>query len=225
MLTSDSGVGAIQHLDSARARLTGLPSPLVADEELLPLSGENLDLIVSLLTLHTVNDLIGALVQARHALRPDGLFIAAVFGEETLSNLRHALYTAEAEITGGVAARIAPFASVQDLGHALSRAGFALPVTDIDKVRVEYRDPMKLIHDLRAIGETCPLSGHPPALRRDVWFRAMEVFQQNGSTERFDIVFLTGWGPHDSQQKPLNPGSAKTSFEKAITGSSLSSEP
>lgn len=216
LLTPACGVGEIIHLDSARERLPKYGRKIVCDEEHLPFAPESLDLFVSLLMLHTVNDVVGALAQARMALKPDGLFIAAVFGEETLSNLRKAFYRAETEITGGVSARLAPFAGVQDFGQALFRAGFALPVVDIDKARVRYKEPIKLLQDLRGMGETRVLKTPATPLRRDVLMRALTHFAEAGGEEQFHIVYLTGWAPHESQQKPLAPGSATFSLEEAV---------
>ncbi|WP_411817418.1 class I SAM-dependent methyltransferase [Hyphococcus sp. DH-69] len=217
-LTPDCKIGEIVHLDPAPARLPANGLRVVADEELLPIAPESQNLFVSLLTLHSVNDLIGALVQIRRSLVQDGLFIAAVFAEETLSNLRKALYTAETEITGGVSPRINPFASIQDYGQALSRAGFTLPVVDIDKVSVTYDEPIKLFRDLRGMGETSALKNRAGPLRRDVLMRAIQIFAENGGMEKFEIVYLTGWAPDPSQQKPLKPGSGKVSLEDAIKG-------
>ncbi len=205
-------------MDLAARRLPAAGARIGGDDESLPVAPESLDLIVSLLTLHAANDIIGALSQARLALKPDGLFIAAIFGEATLSNLRNAMYKAEADITGGVAPRISPFASVQDCGQALSRAGFALPVIDTDKVSVRYDEPFKLLRDLRGMGETRALGSAAPGLRRDIVMRAMQHFAENGGSERFEILFLTGWAPHENQQKPLKPGSAVRSLVDAIKG-------
>ncbi len=220
MLTPACGVSAVFSMDSAAARLDGTSPGIVADSEHMPLRPQSLDLIVSLLTLHTANDFIGALAQARAALKPDGLFIAAVFGGDTLQNLRGALYTAETEITGGVAARIAPFAAIQDFGRALTRAGFALPVTDVDKVSITYREPARLLSDLRGMGETNALAQQHPPLNRAIVVRLLEIFAASGGRETFDIVYLTGWAPHESQQKPLKPGSAASSLAAAIKNQS-----
>ncbi len=220
MLTPDCGVGAVFSVDSAAARLDGARAGFVADSEHIPLKPQSLDLIVSLLTLHTTNDFIGALAQARTALKPDGLFIAAIFGGDTLQHLRNALYTAETEITGGVAVRLAPFASTQDFGRALTRAGFALPVTDVDKVSITYRDPARLLRDLRGMGETNVLARQHQPLNRAVVHRMLEIFAATGGRETFDIVYLTGWAPHPGQQKPLKPGSATSSLAKAIKNQS-----
>lgn len=220
MLTPACGVGAVIAMDLAPERLPAGGARLAADEEALPFAPESVDLFVSVLTLHTSNDLVGALAQARMALKPDGLFIAAVFGEETLGSLRRALYAAEAEIAGGVSPRIAPFAAIQDYGQALARAGFALPVVDIDKVSVRYKEPMSLLRDLRGMGETGALANRAAPLRRETLMRAMTLFADAGGAEKFEIVYLTGWAPHERQQKPLKPGSAATPLKDAIKGAS-----
>ncbi|MEZ5892865.1 MAG: methyltransferase domain-containing protein [Parvularculaceae bacterium] len=218
LLTETCGVGDIVSMDLSAQRLRARGMRIAADEERLPFAPESFNLIVSLLTLHTANDLVGALAQARLALKPDGLFIAAVFAEDTLTRLRRALYEAEAELTGGVSARVAPFAKLQDFGQALARAGFALPVADIDKVTVTYREPPSLLRDLRGMGETNALAERPHALSRSVLVNALSRFAATGGAEQFEIVYLTGWAPHDSQQKPLKPGSAKMNLKDAIEG-------
>ena len=202
--------------DLSSKRLTkGTPS-VVYDEDHGPFRAASFDLIISILTLHTVNDFVGAIAQAKHSLVADGLFIAAIFGENTLINLKSALYNAETTLTDGANIRFAPMAAIQDCGQALSRAGLALPVVDLDDVDVTYGAPMRLLKDLRGIGETNPLQSQSAPLRRDVLAKTLEFFQQNGGTERFDIVYLTGWSPDESQQKPLRPGSGKVSFEDAV---------
>ncbi|MFQ5563201.1 MAG: methyltransferase domain-containing protein [Parvularculaceae bacterium] len=243
MLTPACGVGIVVNADLARGRLAPACAAeaakpvlgpasgrtrgarrrpgcgLIADEERLPIAPESLDLIVSMLTLHSANDLVGALAQARRALKPDGLFLAALFGEETLKELRTAFYAAETELTGGVSPRAAPFASVRDLGSALQRAGFALPVADVDRVSVRYEDPARLIEDLRGMGETNVLHERGRALTREIVAVAFDRFIRDGGRARFDIVYLTGWAPHESQQKPLKPGSARASLQTSIKNS------
>lgn len=216
LLTPACGVGDVFQADSAHSRLAGTPPGFLCEEEAFPVAPASLDLIVSILTLHGANDLVGALAQMRAALKPDGLFIAAVFGEETLSGLRDAFRRAETEIRGGLAPRFAPFAAIQDFGQALSRAGFALPVTDVDRVTVDYANPFSLLKDLRGMGETNVLTSKAPILRRSVLARAADLFGEAGGRERFEIVYLTGWAPHESQQKPLKPGSATASLADAV---------
>lgn len=216
MLTPACGVGTFINADTARARLAADGARLVADEEQNPFAPASLDLIVSLLTLHNANDVIGALAQHRASLKPDGLMVAALFGEETLKSLKAAFYRAEAELTSGASARFHPFASVKDLGQALQRAGFALPVADVDPVSVRYRDPLQLFRDLKGMGETNALKTRGRALTRAVFARAMALFAEDGGEARFDIVYLTGWAPDPSQQKPLKPGSATRSLEQAV---------
>ncbi|MCI5045192.1 MAG: class I SAM-dependent methyltransferase [Aquisalinus sp.] len=193
-------------------------------EEKLSAESTSLNLVISLMELHTMNDLPGYLIQARRALKPDGLFIAALPAEDTLTELRHSLYEAETELTGGVSPRVHPFASLKDLGALMQRAGFTLPVADIIRIPVTYRDPAKLIQDLRYMGETNILRNRKTGgIGRKLMKRTMEIYREkfpshnsNGVTASFQIAMLTGWAPHDSQQKPLKPGSGKVSLEEAI---------
>lgn len=196
---------------------------VVLDPEAFPFADASFDLIVSPLVLHTVNDVPGALIQMRRALRPDGLLLASLFGGDTLTELRTALLCAEDELTGGAGARVSPFADLQDLAALLQRAGFALPAADRDAVTVRYAEPMRLLADLRAMGETAALADrHPRALSRRVLARAFEVYRARFSDPdgriraTFEILTATGWAPHDSQQKPLKPGSAKTRLADAL---------
>ena len=215
MLTPDAGVSWIAHGDLAGARLEGRRPAVVADEERGAFAPQSLDLIVSLLTLHDANDIIGALAQWRAALKPDGLFLAALFGEETLHELKAAFYAAESELAGGVSPRIPPFSGIRDLGAALQRAGFALPVVDVDKVAVRYGEPLRLLKDLRGMGETASLRAGARPLGRRLLARALSHFAAEG-VAHFDIVYLTGWAPHASQQKPLKPGTAARSLADAV---------
>jgi SAM-dependent methyltransferase len=218
MLTPDCGVSSVICADLASERLPATAARAAFDEERVPFADESFDLIVSVLTLHAANDPVGALAQLRRALKPDGLLIAVVFGEETLAVLRAALYAAEAEASGQVSARVIPFASVRDWGAALQRAGLALPVVDLDRVRVRYETPEKLFADLRGMGETSMLSerGRPLARRAA---SALVSRLQNAPAIEFDLVTFTGWAPHESQQKPLAPGSAKASLQDAVNQS------
>jgi SAM-dependent methyltransferase len=196
---------------------------VAADPEALPFRDGSLDLVVSGLALHFVNDLPGTLLQIRRALRPDGLFIAALLGGDTLSELRQAFAQAESEIEGGLSPRVAPFADLRELGALLQRAGFALPVTDIDRLTVRYASPLVLMHDLRRMGASNPLverSRRP--LRRATLGRMADIYARRfADPDRriratFEIVHLSGWAPHESQQQPLAPGSARARLADAL---------
>ncbi|HEV7385814.1 MAG TPA: SAM-dependent methyltransferase, partial [Phenylobacterium sp.] len=179
--------------------------------------------VVSTLGLHWTNDVVGALIQIRQALKPDGLFIGALLGGSTLTELRQALTAAEDEILGGAGSRVSPFADSRDATGLLQRAGFALPVGDVDRVSVSYEHPLKLLADLRQMGETNVLADrHPRALTRTLLARAGEIYVERfaGPDGRvpatFEVVTLTGWAPHVSQPQPLKPGSAKMRLADAL---------
>ena len=188
----------------------------------LPLADASTDLIVSLLTLHWANDLPGALVQIRRALKPDGLFIGTLFGAGTLKELRAVLTEVELEERGGAQARVSPFADGYDGAALLQRAGFALPVSDVDRFTVRYTDLFALIRDLRAMGETNVLYGPVRPLSRRIVARAAALYAERYGLDdgripaTFEIIHLAGWKPHDSQQKPLPRGSAKTRLADAL---------
>ena len=217
-------IGGIISSDMSARMVEHAPVPrLVADEEFLPFAGETFDLVTSVLSLHWVNDLPGALIQLRRALRPDGLFIGAFFGGETLNELRQSLSEAEVEIEGGLSPRVSPFADIRDVGSLLQRAGFALPVVDSDRVTVRYDNAFKLMADLRGMGETNALAERRRApLKRATLFRTAEIYAEKFGLEdgripaTFEIVMATGWAPHESQQKPLQPGSATHSLAEAL---------
>jgi SAM-dependent methyltransferase len=199
------------------------PLRVAADEEALPLADASLDLAMSALALQTVNDLPGALTQIRRALKPDGLFLAALLGGETLTELRQSFAEAEAEVDGGVSPRVSPFADVRDLGSLLQRAGFALPVVDTDRVTVRYTTPFDLMRDLRGMGATNALvERRRTPLKRGTLLRMTEIYAARFSDPdgrlraTFDIVWLSGWAPHQSQQQPLRPGSAKARLADAL---------
>jgi len=186
---------------------------VVADVEALPFAGGTLDLVVSAFALETANDLPGALIQIRRALKPDGLFLAAMLGGDTLTELRESFAVAESELAGGVSPRVAPFPDLRDMGALLQRAGFALPVADVDRVVARYPSPLALMADLRRMGAANPLvERHRLPLRREVLARMMEVYADrfadaDGKVRAsFDIIWLSGWAPHESQQQPLRPG-------------------
>ncbi|MFZ3035577.1 MAG: methyltransferase domain-containing protein [Parvibaculum sp.] len=194
-----------------------------ATEEQLPFADKSFDLVVSALSLHWANDLPGALIQIRRALAPDGLFIGAMFGGETLIELRQALAEAEIECEGGLSPRVSPFADLRDMGGLMQRAGFALPVIDSDRVTVNYGNMLKLLAELRGMGETNALiERRRTPLRRSTLMRAAEIYSRKfGLADgripaTFEIVMLAGWSPHERQQKPLRPGSAKAKLADAL---------
>jgi SAM-dependent methyltransferase len=196
---------------------------LVGDPERPPLGESAFDLAVSLLALHQIDDLPGVLVQIRRALKPDGLFLAALPGGDTLSELRQCLLAAESEIYGGASPRVMPFADARALGGLLQRAGFALPVVDSDRFRVRYADMFALMRDLRAFGATNALLDRSRKFaRRELFTRAATLYAErfadpDGRTPAtFEIIWLSGWAPHPSQPKPLAPGSAKIRLEDAV---------
>ena len=199
------------------------PADIIADEEALPFRDASLDLVVSALALHFVNDLPGALIQIRRALKPDGLFLAALLGGDTLIELRAAFAQAEAEIEGGVSPHVAPFADVREMGALLQRAGFALPVTDVERLNVRYSSPFALMRELRRMGATNVLTERRRSpLRRATLSRMTEIYAERfADADRkiratFEIVWLSGWAPHESQQKPLRPGSAQRRLAAAL---------
>ena len=205
------------------ARDAGRRREVVGDEERQPFAPASFDLVVSCLSLHAVNDLPGALVQVRRALKPDGLFLGCLFGGGTLGELRQALSIAESEVAGGASPRVAPFSDLRDLGGLLQRAGFALPVADVEPLTVRYGTLFRLFSDLRAMGATNALTlRHKAPLRRAILMRAAEVYgarfaDADGRLRAsFDLVWLSGWAPHENQQKPLKPGSARMSLEAAL---------
>jgi len=196
---------------------------VAADEEAQPFGDATLDLVVSALALQFVNDLPGVLVQIRRALRPDGLFLAALLGGETLTELRQSFAAAESDIEGGVSPRVAPFADLRDLGALLQRAGFALPVTDVDRITVRYDSVFGLMHDLRRMGATnALLARRRTPLKRTTLQRMAEIYAQRFADgdgrvrATFEIVWLSGWAPHPDQQQPLKPGSAKARLADAL---------
>ncbi|MFG1298457.1 methyltransferase domain-containing protein [Xanthobacter sp. V3C-3] len=220
-LAGHAGVGRL--LRAAPLAIEGARADLVADEEALPFAPASLDLIVSALSLQSVNDLPGVLAQVRRALRPDGLFLGALLGGGSLAELRQSFAIAESETTGGLSPRVAPFADVRDLGALLQRAGFALPVTDVDRVVVRYANPFSLFADLRRMGAANALAERRRVpLRRATLLRAAEVYAERFADPdgrlraTFEIVYLLGWAPHESQQKPMRPGSARMRLADAL---------
>lgn len=219
------GVAEVVRADVLAAEAAGGGPDVVLDEEALPFAAASFDLVVATLTLQAVNDLPGALIQIRRALKPDGLFLAALLGGDTLTELRTALIAAEAELTGGAAARVAPFAGLQDLAALLQRAGFALPVADVDRLTVRYDSLFSLVRDLAEAGATSPLADRPRTpLRRAVLLRAAEIYGERFADPdgrvraTLDVVSLSGWAPHESQPKPLKPGSATHRLADVLQG-------
>jgi NADH dehydrogenase [ubiquinone] 1 alpha subcomplex assembly factor 5 len=226
------GRGGIEHLVqcdlspamAGQAALNGHPT-LVVDEEWLPFAPATFDLVISNLSLHWVNDLPGTLLQIRRILKPDGLFLAAILGAGTLAELRQSLMEAELAEENGLSPRVSPFADVRDLGALLQRAGFALPVVDCDAVAVTYADPMRLLADLRGMGEANAVAEQRKGLtRRATLLHAIAAYQNRftGPDGRlpatFQVMTLTGWAPHPDQPKPLSPGSATHHLSDILGG-------
>lgn len=208
---------------SAEALASARGLAVVADEEMPPLREASVDLVVSALSLQTVNDLPGAFVQIRRALKPDGLFLAALLGGETLTELRQSFAAAETELEDGLSPRVAPFADIREIGALLQRAGFALPVTDIDRLTVRYASAFALMHDLRRMGGGNPLfERRRSPLRRATLMRMAQIYGERFADAdgriraTFEIVWLSGWAPHESQQQPLRPGSATARLADAL---------
>ena len=196
---------------------------IVSDDDALPFAEQSFDLAVSGLSLHLINDLPGALIQIRRCLKPDGLMLAALLGGQTLQELRQAWLIAEEELTGGVSPRVAPFADVRDLGRLIQRAGFALPVADTDVVRVTYASPLALMAEIKAMGASNMLTERRRVpVTRGLLMRAAQIYAERfGLSDgripaTFEIITLTAWVPHESQQKPLQPGSAQMRLADAL---------
>ena len=207
-------------------RLARVDLPDVESEP-LPLAPQSLDLAVSALAFQFVNDLPGLLTQIRRALKPDGLLLAAMTGGDTLTELRQSFAAAEAELEGGVSPRVAPFADLRDVGALLQRAGFALPVTDVDRIVVRYDSAFALMADLRRMGATNVLiERRRTPTRRATMLRMAQLYGERFADPdgriraTFDVIWLSGWAPHESQPKPLQPGSAKASLAEAVRGKS-----
>jgi SAM-dependent methyltransferase len=216
-LSSLGSIGTIIAADVERG------ATVVADAEALPFGEATLDLVVSALALQFVNDLPGVLIQIRRALKPDGLFVAALLGGDTLTELRQSFAEAESEVEGGISPRVAPFADLRDFGTLLQRAGFALPVTDADRLIVRYDSALALMQDLRHMGATNALyARRRTPLKRATILRLAEIYagrfaDADGRVRAtFEIVWLSGWAPHPDQQQPLRPGSAKARLADAL---------
>ncbi|KAA2315419.1 SAM-dependent methyltransferase [Pseudooceanicola sediminis] len=205
------------------AQRFAVPPRIVPASDVLDLAPGSADLVMHVFDMHWSNDLVGQLIQCRRALRPDGLFLGVLFGGNTLTELRICLAEAEVEITGGLSPRIAPMGEVRDLGGLLQRAGLALPVADSDAMKVTFSSPLKLLRDLRHMGEANALNDRlRKPTRRAIIMRAMELYVQRHADAQgripatFELITLTGWAPDDSQQKPLRPGSAMSSLAAAL---------
>eukprot|EP00439_Symbiodinium_sp_Y106_P087716 s1_g252.t1 len=225
-----AGIETVISTDLSPTMVSQAPLPhMVMDEEFLAIRPGSLDLVTSALSLHWVNDLPGALLQARKALKPDGLLLIALFGGETLHELRDVLMQAETECEGGVSPRVSPFADVRDLGGLLQRSGFALPVVDADQIIVRYDTLFNLIADLRRMGETNAIAQRKKTpLKRATLMRAAELYQEKHSDPdgriraTFEILYATGWAPHESQQKPMRPGTAAMRLADALKTEEIS---
>lgn len=196
---------------------------LVMDEERLPIADESVDLVISCLSLHWTNDLVGALIQINRALKPDGFFACAMLGGATLTELRQSLMAAEDEIYGQVSARVSPFADTVDLAGLLARAGFAMPVSDVDRLTVRYGNAFVLMRDLRRMGETSVLASRPRTpVHRQFFVKTAQICSERFAEAdgripaKFEILHAAGWAPHESQPKPLRPGSAKVRLADAL---------
>jgi SAM-dependent methyltransferase len=196
---------------------------VASDEEALPFADASLDLVVSALSLQFVNDLPGTLIQIRRALRPDGLFMAAIVGGESLNELRTAFADAESEIEGGLSPRVAPYADVRELGALLQRAGFALPVVDSERLTVRYDSALAVMRDLRCMGATNVMQERRRRpLKRATLQRMAAIYAERFADAdgrlraSFEIIWLSGWAPHESQQQPLKPGSAAQRLADAL---------
>nr|WP_321443475.1 methyltransferase domain-containing protein [uncultured Cohaesibacter sp.] len=218
-LTARKGTEQVYRLEQHPDFFQSSEQGIVADPEMLPLAAESCHLIVSPLFLHWVNDLPGSLIQIRHALKPDGLFLATLLGRDSLQELRDVFLTADSEISAGASPRVAPLPDLKDMGSLMQRASFTLPVVDQDSLTVRYDTMFDLIRDLRQMGATNMLMDRTRlTMRRATLMRAAELYHQRYADEdgriraTFQILSLSGWSPHESQQKPLQPGSAKTSL-------------
>lgn len=224
-------LGMVNKSFTSIAIVTGFPklwqswfpeATVVLDDDVLNLEERAHDLVIHAMSLHWANDPVGQLIQCNRSLKPDGLMIAAFFGDQTLHELRSCLAQAEIKHSGGLSPRVLPMGELRDLGGLLQRASFALPVADKTTTNVTFSSLTQLIHELRAMGETSALSKRPRQIAKPALFEDTEkLYQEHFSDDRrlratFDMVFLTGWAPDASQPKPLMPGSAKTRLADAL---------
>jgi SAM-dependent methyltransferase len=222
-LLATGKVAALKRVETDPAFAGDAADFSVSSLEHVPLEPESVNLVVSPLSLHLTNDTPGVFIQIRRALKPDGLFLAAIPGSGTLQELREVLLAAEAEMTGGASPRVIPFADVRDMGGLLQRAGFTLPVADTESYTVRYSSLFSLLKDLRAMGMTNPLAARSrKPLSKAFFLRAAEIYAERFSDPdgriraTFSIIYISGWAPHESQQKPLRPGSARTRLADAL---------
>ncbi len=224
ILGGRGGIEWLLQCDLSPVMLAHAAGPrLAADEEALPFADARFDLIISVLSLHWVNDLPGTLAQIRRALKPDGLFLAAMLGGGTLEELRQALLAAEVEVRGGVSPRVSPFVDPHDAGALLQRAGFALPVVDTDQIVLSYADPFAMMAELRGLGESNAVAERPGHFtpRAVIQAGARRYYQNHGDDDgripaTFQIITLSGWAPHESQPKPLPRGSGRIPLSEAL---------
>ncbi|MBO9195511.1 methyltransferase domain-containing protein [Rhizobium sp. 16-449-1b] len=216
-------IGSLTRVESEQAYATSDDAFIEAPLEMVPLEPQSANLVIAPLSLHLTNDTPGVFIQIRRALRPDGLFLAAIPGSGTLQELREVLLATEIEMTGGASPRVIPFADVRDVGGLMQRAGFALPVIDAETYTVRYDSIFPLMRDLRAMGMTNPLAERSSKpLTRAFLMRAAELYAERYSDPdgriraTFSIIYVSGWAPHESQQKPLRPGSAKVRLADAL---------
>lgn len=226
-LAGREGTENIWRMEHHQNFLGKIEKGFVGFEEILPLKPESVDLIVSPLSLHWLNDLPGALVQIRKSLKPDGLFLGALMGEDSLGELRNALLQADSEISQGVSPRVAPFPRLKDMGALLQRAGFALPVADQESLTIRYDNMFALLQDLRRMGATNNLTDRSRIwTKRKLLLRAAEIYAEHYSDEdgriraTFQIINVSGWAPHESQQKPMAPGSANIHLSQILSDKS-----
>lgn len=216
-------VGRLIQMDLSPGMVAAAGGDLVGDDEILPFADGSLDLVLSCWNLHWVNDLPGTLTQIRRALKPDGIFLAVMPGGDTLIELRNAWLRAESALSGGAGPRVSPFATLYDMAGLLQRAGFALPMADLDRVTVTYDNPLKLHADLRGMGEGNALAARPGPANLDLVAAVAGAYGEAFADDEgrvpatFEMIFLTGWAPAPSQPQPLAPGSGKTSLADVLT--------
>ena len=223
LLASQRFKNIIRQAPLAEVLGTGAWQNITGETSLVPFAPQSLDAVVSLLAFQWVDDLPGLLIQIKRALKADGLFIACLLGGQTLHELRDSFARAEIECEGGLSPRVSPFADLRDIGALMQRAGFALPVVDTETITVRYQTPLALFADLRAMGGTNVLiERRKTPLRRKTLLRALEIYAENYSDAdgrirvTFECLWVSGWTPHESQQKPLQPGSAKARLADAL---------